>query len=296
MKFSIVNKFKIWIILTLVVIVSGLTVLGFLGFNNATPDKPYYEVTVSVDQDVKSSAQITESSAKDFFNSNNLSYASYSVQKTGLNTKFIFKFSNNVSDAIDGLEEYIETQINDAERDVEVKLYQAESVKNDNLLKTLLCGLIALAIIFVVSLISYKLKSALSIIISSILAVVTFIAITALSRIPTAPFITVTTFVSLILSVVLSLLVVNGYSNVEKLSGNEKLSCFEIADASVKASLLPIIVFAICLIAISVGICFGLGYSLFLALQVLVANVCAVYSACVITPLLLSALKYNKYK
>ena len=290
MKFSIVNKFKLWIVLTLSVIVAGLAVLGFLGFNNAIADKPYYEVSVSVDQDVKSSAQITEKASRDFFDINGIPYASYSVQKTGLNTKFLFKFDRDVTEAIVGLEEYVEAQINDAERNVEVKLYQAESMTNINLIKILVCALVSLVIVFVVSAISYKLKSAVAIILSSIVSVLTFIAITALTRLPVIPFITINSFASLIISVALSLFVVNGYHEIQKVSGNEKLSSAEIVDLSVKTKLLSILTFAGVLLAMSIGVCLGFGYSLFLALQILVVNVCALYSSIVITPLLLTAL------
>ncbi len=291
MKHSIVNNFKLWITLTLSVIVAGLAVLGFLGFNNAIADKPYYEVSISVDQDVKSSAQITEKASRDFFDINGIPYASYSVQKTGLNTKFIFKFDRDVSEAILGLEEYVEAQINDVERSVEVKLYKADNKVNVNIVKILALALALIAVVFIVSAISYKIKSAIAVVLSSIVSAISFISIIALTRLPASPFIAINGFASLILSVALSLLVINGYAEIQKLAGNDKLSNAEIADASIKAKLLPILTFAAVLLAISVGICFGLGYSLFLALQILAVNVCATYSAIVITPLLLFVLK-----
>lgn len=294
MKFSIINKIKIWIILTLVVVVSGLTLFGFLGFNKATADDVCYEVIVSVDQDVKDSASKAEEFSKEFFESKNLKYSNYSTQKVGFNNKLIFKFDTDVSEAIAGLEEYIEEKINDEERDVEVVLYQAESKLNFSILKTLLGVLIVVGAIFIVSLIAFKFKSSLAIIASSIVSFVIFLSLMAITRIPALPFVFISTIMAIVLSAVLSTNIVHGYNEIEKNSVDEKLSSSEIADASVSSKLVSILVFVISLLLFSVGLSFALGYGLFLALQLLVLNVSAVYSAIVITPLLLATLKKNK--
>ncbi|MBQ6921890.1 MAG: hypothetical protein IJQ66_02255, partial [Clostridia bacterium] len=64
---KIFAKTKIWLIIALSVVVVGVAMFAFLGFNQTPDYRNSYEVQVAVDQNVKNSAAIAKENAEKYF-------------------------------------------------------------------------------------------------------------------------------------------------------------------------------------------------------------------------------------
>ena len=107
---KVLNNFKIWIVITLTVIAAGMFVLGFVGLNNPVDYKTSYQVEISVEEDLNGSIQIAMDTAESFFATKGISDKSYSFEMRD-NGSVCYKFTTDVSDAVQGLESAIQTKL-----------------------------------------------------------------------------------------------------------------------------------------------------------------------------------------
>ena len=211
------KKVKIFLILTLCIIVAGMAVLGFLGFSNATEQVVNYEVTVGVDQDIDGEAQIVKEVAEKYFDS--VGAKRFNVRELGEGNYFVYTFTDNVID-INVLDENVNQAITGSTVVASAELVEVRPVSSDYVLDILLALSIASVLILIYLLILEKAAAAFTSLLNGILSVVLFVAITALIRVPVysnlSIFITMSFIISLIISTVLS----HRFIEIIKLVGN----------------------------------------------------------------------------
>ena len=106
---NVLGKFKWFIIAALVLIVAGMTLFGVLGFNNTVDYKDSYEVHVGIDQSVDAAKVILKDASENYFEEKDIKYSSYQVVDDGV--KLIYKFKNDVTSDVSGLQTAIQTAL-----------------------------------------------------------------------------------------------------------------------------------------------------------------------------------------
>ena len=84
---------KVWIIITLLIIVAGMVFLGVFGLGQSPDYKKSYEVRVSVDQNVNGSGEIVKDAAEKFFSDKGIKIASYATQSMDDGATFVYKIA-----------------------------------------------------------------------------------------------------------------------------------------------------------------------------------------------------------
>ncbi|MCQ2387445.1 MAG: hypothetical protein MJ066_03240 [Clostridia bacterium] len=295
MKMNITSKFKIFLIITLSILVLGMVFLGVFGFNKAFDYKKHCEVSVSVDMDVENSADTVKNSAIKFFSDKNVKYKKVDVLSDDLGNTFVFSFKDNVSFNENELQEAIKSSLE------EKGLSRLNaSVSIDNVSTTVSEGkvggvIIALAIVavlsFVYTLIMEKFVSAVSVLASSVGASVLVLALLALARIPVLPYLSIYFISSYILTSILSLVLVNRYKEISKWEG-AKLSNEEIVNKASSQSVVRFSFIAgLFLVASVFMIAMGGKLLTAIGLATLVVDVVSVFTSFVWTPILWKSLK-----
>ena len=121
MKIGVMNKVKLWIVITLAVVAVGMFVLGFVGVNNPVDYKTSYQVEISTEEDINGSLQMAMDTAEDFFKGKGISAKEYSFEVRD-NGSVAYKFDKDVSDKIQGLEALIQSKLNDEELNLEASV------------------------------------------------------------------------------------------------------------------------------------------------------------------------------
>lgn len=294
MNCSIINKAKIFFVAALVVIVVGLSLFGFLGFNQSIDYKNGYELQVSVDQNAGSAIQIMNDTTEKYFSDNNVKPISMQVADDGLMR--IYKFSSNVVDLEKGLQEKIDTAIIDANiTNVSSKVEAKEVVAKDNtnVGRVLLAMAISIVCIFVYALILEKFVSAVSVAFSATLSAILFLAFMGATRIPAAPFVVISGALSVVLAGVISIATVNKYKKECKKA--DRATNLEIVEkVANKANMFYIIVGGAILLSAVALCCFGLPYLMIAGAQIAVAGISGITSAIFGTPFMWSLIKKGK--
>ena len=293
MKFNAVKKFKLWLIITLTVIVAGMFILGFAGFNNPVDFKVSYQVKVDAGYDVSNATSVAMESAEEFFNEKGISDASYAVT-VGDDGTIIYKFHNDVADKVDGLKEKVQNALDSANLNYEAKVSVFESTPyiNSDLLGIALAAGVSAVVILIYLLIMEKPASALSVLLSAAISALLLVSLLAITRTPALPFGTAMTAFTALLSTLLSTIFVGKVKDELKNVANDKLSNAELANkAFMKSSLVLLGVLAISLIAGIVLVAVGTGYLKFLGIQIALGGVSAVFGAGAWTPVIWSGLK-----
>ncbi len=298
MKLNLKNKTSLFVIITLVIVLAGMALFGFLGFNKSVDNAVTYEISVSVDQNVSGSTETAKNSAIEYFANNGIKIEEYSTQFNSSkgeadvqNTRYIFKTFTNVNDIEEGLTAHVKTALNNEKRVVTVEVYEITGYSNMNVVSILVGIAIALVVFFIYQLIADKWQIALTNLICALCSGVLFISIISLARIPAIPFVSITLAVAVILASIFSAVLLNRIKETYKIAGNEKLSAKEISNLALKNSITRLIFMASAIVVSAISLaCFG-GYSLFIGLQVLVAGASAIYSAFLGAPAIYSLLK-----
>ncbi len=295
MKLDAFKKLKTWlIIIALVVAVVGMVILGVLGFNKTADNVNSYEVKVSVDQDIKGSAQKAKETAE-----NNLEgYSTYAVQTINEGTVIVFKFTD-AEDVLkinkSELKSKLEQSINNANVNVDVEIN--EVVVNNDLEIGYFAG--ALAIVAVVALlylfIMERFAAGLAALGSTIISVLLSIAMFAITRVPVYPMLGVSIAASAALALMLSAGLANRFKEERKKASNANANFSEMADVAVKASVtrFGFVAIAVMVAAISL-IILGLGYLSFFGVMLAIADVCAVFVTYTFMPIIWASLAKKK--
>ena len=298
MKFSVMKNFKIWIIVTLALIVGGMFILGFVGFNNPVDFKVSYQLKVDVEEDFADSISIAKSVTDKFFKDNGISDLDYAFY-TGDDGSVVYSFHEDVADKIDGLEEKLQIALNDAGVNLEAKVSTTESTPyfSKNVLNIALAVGVSAIAIMIYLIIMEKPASALAVLGSTLLSALIFASLLAITRVPALPFALATIVFSALLSALLATLFVSKAKAIVKNVANDKLTKREIADKAFGKNVLPLIgVLAVSIVSAILFIAIGTGYLKFLGIQIALGGISAVFSAGAWTPVIWSALRKGKTK
>ena len=298
MKNGVISKFKLWIVITLAVIAAGMFVLGFVGFNNPVDYKVSYQVEISTEEDINGSVALAMSTAETFFKNKGISAKEYSFEVRD-NGSVAYKFSEDVSDKIQGLEAQIQAKLDAEELNLEasVEVSKTSPYINKQVLGIALAAAVTLVVCFIYFSIMEKVSGAVSVLGASVISALIFTAILAITRIPAQPFAVASIALTAVVSAILSVIFIGRVKDEVRNVANDKLSNVAIADkASSKAFFTSVLVLGITVVSAILLLAIGTGYMKFLGLQVLASGVSAVFGSFVWTPMIWSVARKQKKK
>ncbi len=234
------TKTKLFIVITLAVLVIGFVLFGVLGLNNTVDYRNAYQIEITADANVQDTMETVKTVSDDYFAKSGVKAQGFAFQQT--DSKLIYKFATDIS-SIDcnALKTEIETALNSTSN-VEVFASTSQTITDNQIgWICLACGLAILAS-FVYILIMEKLAGAVSVIASSVLSAVLFLAVMGITRIPAQPFVMASLLLSVGLTAILSSVIVNRCNEALKNVGNDKNTYVKIAEDMTKQSMFRIIV------------------------------------------------------
>ncbi len=289
------SKSKIMIILTLILLVAGMAMLGIFGLNQTVDYSSSYEIRVSVDQDVNNSGEIVKTAAIDYFENKGANYSS-EIQTMDDGSVFVFKFDTNPEIDVADLKTALTTALSANEKTSSlVADVKGAYPLNVTYYKEISGVAIALGVsavaILVYLMILEKPAAGFASFVGSLVSSMLFVALLGITRIPAFPAFASSFALSFALSTVLSAVVVNRFNEIKRMSTG-KTSFTEIAAKGVKQSVARIcFVAGIVAVAAIVLAIFGSLTVKFAALQILVADLVAVFSAKFWTPFIWTLVK-----
>ena len=293
------KKYKLFIVITLAVLVVGMAIFGFFGFNQAIDYSKGYEVRVSIDQNTTSARQILQSSTQQYFDLKGVNPVDYATQQLNDGKIIVYKFDKDIKLDKQALKSHIQSNLdqnslNNITANVEYDLVLGNGeIEIGWLLLGIGIGLVAT---FIYALIMEKLSGAVAMLCSSVVSALAFTSILSLVRLPSAPAFSASLVLAIALSAVLSLTTVAKLKESYKNSVN-KPDVIELTEKVIKNEgkkyLFVAIAVGVCAVALSA---FLVPYIMFAGGQILLAGLSATVVSYFVTPLLWSAIKSDKKK
>ena len=288
------KKNKLFIIITLAILVVGMTLLGIFGFNQTVDYKDSYELRVSIEQNAGNAKTILLNSTENYFEKNNIKPAKYAFQSLDEGKTLIYKFAKDANIDTAKLVDEINAKLTEGGLTGVNAVVEYSTVEGNNkfdagwLILALSIGVVAT---FVYALILEKLSGATATVASAVLSPLAFVALMAITRLPAYPLLGATIALSMIAASVLSVATSARFREEFKIAEG-KPSAFEIAQKvmkeEVKKYYFTAIAFAVLAVAISV---FFVPYMMIAGAQVLLAGLCALASSYFVTPIVWSLIK-----
>lgn len=294
MKCNVISKWKTWIIIAVIAILAGAVMLGVFGFNYSANDKNAYEIQITVAGSVNDVEKTATEGAEKYFKEVKCEPSSKQTIEDGA----IYHF-----DSIEGIDEAALAAAAKAPEGYETTVTVSKTVKGGTeksvVLYTVLALGIAIAVIFVYTLIAEKLASGVAVLVSSVLSALLYASVTAIVRVPVGNFFAAGLAAATTLGAVLSVVMCNRFKETAKLVTEEKLTSADIANKSVRLSVqrFNFAFFAMAVAAVSfasLGLILGANGLLFVGVQILIAAVVSYFAAFTFTPVLYAAIKKNK--
>ncbi|MBO4594949.1 MAG: hypothetical protein J5697_04540 [Clostridia bacterium] len=296
MKFSITKSFKIFLIIALSLVVVGMVFLGIFGFNKTADYGAGYEVKVHVNQytPTGNTIEVAKNATEVYFVENGIKSLAYTQRAEGTGLDLIYKFGGDVSEKCAGLAAAVQNAL---DTDAEVvgltataEVYATDAAVNSQFGWILLAVGIATVVFFVYLLFAAKFAQAVSVVCSAVVSAILYISLISIARVPVYPTGAIIGVFAFVLSAVLSVVMASRYKEIAKL--NEDMSAKEIADEAARKSLLRFILIG-ALIALASLIFIGVGpaYVRFIGVQILLADVAALFASYAFTPTVFSVLK-----
>lgn len=296
---KVLKNIKIWMIAALVVVLLGAIFLAVFGLNETPDYKAAYEVTVSVDQNVKGSGELVKKTAESYFGEKAYKFSSYERAEDG--TTYVYKFHKAGDISESELGDKLSAAIaNDAELSglglKATAAYKKTATTADvNAGMVILACALSLLAAFLIALFMVKLASATTVIVNAVLSLIIYTSVVAITRIPAMPDFSIGGAISAILAAVMTFVIAARYKETLKI--NDKADIKTVAEKGVSEGLLRLCFIAgagvVAAIALSAT---GSLYLLFTGLKVLVATCSAFLVSVIATPVLYSALKNIKAK
>lgn len=297
MKINVTNKFKLWIIITLVVVVAGMVMLGVFGLNTAVDYRNGYEIKVSVDQDAEGSAANLKKYTEEYFSQKGVKTISCATQNSPEGTMFIYKINDKPEFTGAELTTYLNDKLNTPKAVAEAFVSEVVTYGAPQVWQTAVPLAIAAVVLTLYIMIFEKPASALATLIASVIATGLFVAVVSLARIPAYPFFGTATALTFVLAFVLAAVTCNRFKEESKKPSNAGATFNELADLAAGASLIRYVFTGLSLLLVSLllGV-LKIGYPSFVGLLLVAADVCAVFAAFVWTPVLWAALRKANVK
>lgn len=292
---------KIWIIIALVVVVGGALMISLFGLNQTPDYKTAYEVSVSVDQNVEGSGELAKKTAEKYFNEKGYKFASYATQKTTDGNEYIYKFNTAGNISASELETKISEALSSDEKlgglglvaKVQYKQIATNSGFNFGLI--ILATVLGLVATFIISLLTVKLASALTVLCNAVISAIMYVMLIAITRIPALPDVFVGFAAAVILASAMSFVIACRYKEIIKSGDKSEVSAVAAEGLKTGTPRLYFILGAGALVAVALSVT-SLGYPMFTGLKILVATVSAFLTTCVATPALWTVFKSVKNK
>lgn len=305
MKKLNLDRFKLFVVVALVLLVVGMTLLGVFGFNQTVDYSDGYEITVKVESNLGDAESVMKGVANDYFEEKGIKMADYAFQELEDGEVLIYKLKNGsvfkntleLEDMKTELATKIETEFNEkggalTGLNVTVETSTTHNRVNEDVKGVIIAGCVAIIVCTAYLFFMEKLSGALTALISSVCAAVLSVALVALARIPASPYIACTAVLSAVLAAILSIGIVNRGREISRNVAYEKSSYKEIGALAVKESVLRITFMAIALgCATLLLLILGTGYLKLLGLHVLVGGASALFTAFGLTDTLWSCFK-----
>ena len=290
MKINVISKLKIWLIITLIVIVAGMAMLGVFGLNDTLTQDAHYEISVGVDQDVDGASLKAKGFAETYFAEKGINDVGYTYQSMKDGTIHVYKFATATGINAEELTAYVTEKLANDKVVVESSVNQVVANPSFDLWGLVIALGISVVAVFVYLIIMEKLFATLSVLICGVISSVLTLSILALTRIPSIDTWALSVGVSAILSSVLSIVIVKRCQEQARL--DTKADKKVIAENAVNNSLTRFAFVFIALVvgALALGLIGGIGYLTFVALNVLVIAVSTVFTSLIWTPIIWSAL------
>ena len=291
---KIFAKTRIWIICALAVAVIGFAFLGIFGLNQTPDFKPSYEVTVAVDQNAGDSAVTLKTATDDYFAEKGYKPVGFATQKVNDSATLIYKFDNEIALDKAELKSEIETALGATTLQVSVEYKETAVTSGANIGAYIGASLIALAAMFIVLTLVYKLASAVTAISNALITALLFIAAVALFRIPASPFFGIGIAFAAVVSVAVTVSLADRYKAALKAEDHPDIASIAQAGAEKAFNGIVYLCCAVCCFAVAlavVSLICGSVALCFAALQILISAVIAVAVNCVCAPSLWKALK-----
>lgn len=289
---NIMSKIKWFIAAALVIIVAGLTVFAFAGFNNTADYGAGFEVRVRLEQEVDSAVEILKDTSDNYFESKKINVVDFQVEDDGAG--IIYKLAEEVSEAdVTALETAINEKLLASKNSATVTanfVYENPFMQTGKVLLALGISLVA---IFLYMLIMNKLASAVAVICSSVLSILIYFSMIALVRLPAAPFVEITALIAGVIGAIMSVITVGNYR--EELNKANKQQTLEIANSIAQASFKKyVLALGVILVSAVALIAFFNQYMVIMGAQIAIAGLVAVTTAYFTTPLIWTAIKGQK--
>lgn len=314
MKMTSNVKFKLWITITLALIVAGMAILGIFGFNQTVDYSDSYELQVKVEKNLGDANVIMTEEVDKYFAEKGIKDAEYSRQSETDGEKLIYKFKSSETlfedaSGLDTIKSELKTrieqafidrgseQIKNAGLQVEVNAYSATHVINQNVWKFVLAIGIALVVMLVYVMIMEKVAGSLTVFFNAIIASILTIALMALTRVPAYPYLYGAIAISALLASVISMVIVNRCKEIARNVANEKMTASEIgAKATGLSALRVMFMGGAILVASLLLIILGTGMLKLMGLQLLVAGASSIFTAYGFTEIFYGLLKKTNKK
>lgn len=304
MKSNIVSKWKVFLIIALVVVLAGMVVLGVFGLNNSVDYSKGYEARVEIESSVNGAAEVTEKAAKDYFKSVSAKVDYSETQVLDDGATIVYKLSS-----LDGVDETaLDSAVKSAiaasdfahlKGGATIKEVTVGNEIKTVILYTVLALGIAAVVIFVYALIAEKVASGVAVLVSMVVSALLYASLVAVTRLPANEFFVVGLAASVALGAGLSLAMCNRFKETAKIVAEQKLSAADIANkgAAMSFARFNFAFFAMAVAAVSfaaLGIFGGAIALSFVGAQILVSAVASYYAAFTFTPMLYAAINKNK--
>jgi len=273
---------KIFLIITLVIVVAGSCIFGIFGFNQDVDYSSSYELNVSLKQNIGEAGSEVKKVTDEYLAEKGISHEAYAFQQGDDGRTHIYKFSADASDKIDVAE--LEKKVEDAVKekavwiDATVHFYKTTPTRFEQNYLAIIAGVVAVLAIFIYEIFIGKLAGAVSVLCSTVISALLYVALVGGTRIPAGDFIGVGIMLASALAGIFTMSIIEKCKQADDNVGNKNVSYFEIAQDATKRSMIRMItVSAIGIIAAI--LIFALGVNFSIALQLIVSIAVSFFTA-----------------
>ena len=282
---NVTGKFKIWLVVTMVLLVAGMTVLGIFGLNKTADIKPSYEVEVKIEVNTADAGNIIKSASETYFKEKGLKVINYATLTFNDGEKYAFKFNSleNLSTVKAELETAVETALANnslGSLDVTVEAYESFGYTYTSVGYLILGLSLSAVAVFVYYFFMEKLSGALTVLCTSVLSALVYLSLASITRLPAEPYFGACVAFAGVFAGILSGGIVNRGRELIKNVGNDKKSYFELGDMATASSITRFaFITASILIALVLFAILGSMAVKFMAIQVLFACISALFTS-----------------
>ena len=181
---KIISKAKIWFIALLVIIVAGAFVFGFLGFNESVTVSDGYELHIVTDVDFPGNSDKIEDAVEKLFEDEGIKFgADYLLYN--VDSQHVYVFEDKLSDEVLAkVEDAVQTALSaQATISFEVAQYETKAMPEQTVWVVAVTSAVTLLIIAIYLMLRQKFAPAFTAMAVSVIEVLLFLALTALSRV-----------------------------------------------------------------------------------------------------------------